>query len=122
MTTDVRAIIQALRSKQPLQRVVRCPRVLAASKSDDDRLKLMELPRLLADTLYLCEGQSTVQDVVRRFSRRHRAVGGVPSAQVCRLGLETLRKYGLVGFLRSASIIRAAANRGSDCPTPVAAY
>ena len=98
LTTDVRAIFQALRSKQPLEPVVRCPRVLAASKSDDDRLKLMELPPLLADTLYLCEGQSTVQEIVRRFSRSHRAVGGVPAAQVCRLGLETLRKHELVGF------------------------
>jgi hypothetical protein len=103
VTTDVRAILEALRSKQPLQRVVRCPRVLAASKSDDDHLKLMELPRLLADTLFLCEGKSTVQDIVRSFSRSHRAVGGVPAAQVCRLGLETLRKHELVGFLRSAS-------------------
>lgn len=121
VTTDVRAIFEALRSKQPLQRVVRCPRVLAACKSDDDRLKLMELPRLLADTLCLCEGQSTVQEVVRRFSRSHRAVGGVPAAQVCRLGLEMLRKHELVGFLRSASSIRAAANRGSDSPAPVTA-
>lgn len=120
--TDVRAIFKALRSKQPLQRVVHCPRVLAASKSDDDdRLKLMELPRLLADTLYLCEGQSTVQDIVRRFSCSHRAVGGVPAAQVCRLGLETLRKHELVGFLRSDSSIRAAAERGSDSPARVTA-
>ena len=118
----MRAIFQALRSKQPLQRVVRCPRVLAASKSDDDdRLTLMELPRLLADTLYLCEGQSTVQEIVKRFSRRHRAVGGVPAAQVCRLSLEMLRKHELVGFLRSASSIRAAANRGLDSPDPVTA-
>jgi radical SAM superfamily enzyme YgiQ (UPF0313 family) len=121
VTTDVQALFEALRSKQPLQRIVRCPRVLAASKSDDDRVKLMELPRLLADTLDLCEGQSTVQDIVRRFSRSHRAVGRVPPAQVCRLGLETLRKHGLVGFLRSASSIRAAANRGSDPPAPVTA-
>ncbi len=121
VTTDVRAIFQALRSKQPLQRVVRGPRVLAASKSDDDRLKLMELPRLLADTLFLCEGQSTVQEIVRRFSRRHRAVGGVPAAQVCRLSLEMLRKHELVGFLRSASSIRAAANRGLDSLDPVTA-
>ena len=105
--TDVRAIFQALRSKQPLERIVRSPRVLAACQSDDDRLKLMELPRLLADTLYLCNGQSSVQDIVRRFSRRHRAVNGVPAAQVCRLGLEMLRKHGLVGLLRSTSSVRA---------------
>jgi hypothetical protein len=118
VTTDVRAIFEALRSRQPLQRVVRGPRVLAASKSDDDRLKLMELPRLLADTLFLCEGQFTVQEIVRRFSRRHRAIGGVPASQVCRLSLEMLRKQELVGFLRSASSIRAAANRGLDSLDP----
>ena len=114
--TDLRAIFQALRSKQPLQRVARSPRVLAACQSDDDRLKLMELPSLLADTLYLCNGKSTVQEIVRRFSRRHRAVEGVPATQVCRLTLEMLRKYDLVGFQRSALSVRAAASRGSDCP------
>jgi hypothetical protein len=58
---------------------------------------------------------------VRRFSRRHRAMNGVPAAQVCRLGLEMLRKHGLVGLLRSTSSVRAVTSRGLNSTAPATA-
>jgi radical SAM superfamily enzyme YgiQ (UPF0313 family) len=108
--TDVGAIIEALRSKQPLPRVVQSPKVLAATRFEDDQLRLMELPPLLADALHLCQGQVTVREIVKRFSRTHRDVDGIPAAQVCRVALAALRQNKLVGFRRPPSNPIAAAD------------
>ena len=97
---DLGGIIETLRSKRPYLPVTQRVRVLATIKDADERLRLMELPPLLADILYLCDGRSSVRAIASRFSATHRAVAGIAPRRVCELGLDLLSEHKLIRFQR----------------------
>lgn len=63
------------------------------------RTEIIQLSSLSAKLLALCDGIRQVQQILQSFAKHQRSVNGVPGAKACLVGLELLRKKGLLRVL-----------------------
>ena len=95
---DVKEIIDCLRAKEKLHPAIRRPTVLATRQSCDNGVELLRIPCLSAQLLGLCDGQSSVREIMAHFSCRDSTSGKGEADQVCLYGLRLLGQSALIGF------------------------
>jgi radical SAM superfamily enzyme YgiQ (UPF0313 family) len=93
---DYPQIVRCLRRKVPLHRIRKRKVTLVTRETEEHRTELLQISQLSAELLQLCGERRTVRQVADHFSARHTAVRGVPPEKACVVGLEMLRRQGLV--------------------------
>jgi len=95
---DVKEIIDCLRAKEKLHPAIRRPTVLATRQFCDNEVELLRIPSLSAQLLGLCDGQSSIREIMAQFSRRDSTSGKGEKDQVCLYGLRLLGQSALIEF------------------------
>jgi radical SAM superfamily enzyme YgiQ (UPF0313 family) len=111
---DYGKIVRCLRRKGRLARVPRREVTLVTRESPEKRTEVLQLSAPSAELLALCDGKRTVSEVADQFSLSKPEVDGVPAAKACVLGLELLRRQGLV-------VIASASGLAGAVPAPLQA-
>jgi hypothetical protein len=93
---DYKKIVECLRRKRRLDSIRSRAVTLVTRESSDKETEILQLSNLSADLLSLCTGSKSVADISAEFVSRHRTVKGVPSEKACILGLELLRRQGMI--------------------------
>ncbi len=95
---DVKEIIDGLRAKEKLDPAIRRPTVLATRQSRDDGVELLRIPSLSAQLLSLCDGRSSIREIMTQFSQRDSTFDEGEADQVCLYGLRLLGQSALIEF------------------------
>jgi len=95
---DVKEIIDCLRAKEKLHPAIRRPTVLATRQFCDNEVELLRIPSLSAQLLGLCDGQSSIREIMAQFSWRDSTSGKGEADQVCLYGLRLLGQSALIEF------------------------
>ncbi|HVF59993.1 MAG TPA: radical SAM protein [Thermoanaerobaculia bacterium] len=96
---DYKRVVRCLKKGKAIGRVgSREVTVIARAREDGDA-EVLQLSKLSAELLRLCDGGRKVADVADGFSRLVSDVRGIPGERACIVGLELLRRQGLVVIL-----------------------
>jgi B12 binding domain/Radical SAM superfamily len=95
---DVKEIIDGLRAKERLDPAIRRPTLLATRLSCDDGVELLRIPSLSAQLLSLCDGRSSIREIMTQFSERDSTFDKGEAGQVCLYGLRLLGQSALIEF------------------------
>jgi len=95
---DVKEIIDCLRAKEKLHPAIRRPTVLATRQSCDNGVELLRIPCLSAQLLSLCDGRSSIREIITQFSERYYTFSEGDADQVCLYGLRLLGQSALIRF------------------------
>jgi radical SAM superfamily enzyme YgiQ (UPF0313 family) len=98
LEVDFSRIVRCLRRRGRLSRVPRQKTTLV-TRIRKERTEIIQLSPESAELLELCDGSRDVEAVMKTFARPRRSVNGVPRKKACLIGLELLRKQGLVRIL-----------------------
>jgi radical SAM superfamily enzyme YgiQ (UPF0313 family) len=112
--SDYRRIIEALRSKSPLDRIDVGSSATLATADCDFGAKVLQLSRHSTELLTLCDGSSTVADIGEKYRLLHQEVEGVPAKLACLVGIELLRRQGLVMLISNLTPACARPSPGED--------
>jgi hypothetical protein len=93
---DYKRIIDRLRDARALHRVRRRAVTLVTREGADQRTEILQLSPLSSELLALCDGTRTVGDIATAFAQGRAEIAGVPAAKACVVGVELLRRQGLV--------------------------
>ncbi len=99
---DYGKIVQVLRRKGRLDRVPSRPVTLVTRPTPQKTTDVIQASPASATLLALIDGKRTVQEIADQFSTIEGDVMGVPAATACMVGLELLRRQGLVVLTRAA--------------------
>lgn len=103
LQSDYLRIVSALREKAPIEGIsVEGEVMVATSSHDGDRSQVLQLAPHSAGILSLCDGVRTVADICEDYSRRCETIEGVPAQLACVVGIEMLRRQGLVVLVGNA--------------------
>jgi radical SAM superfamily enzyme YgiQ (UPF0313 family) len=123
---DGAALIRCLRRGGDLSRVPRRDSTLV-SRRRRGRREILHLSEAAADLLELCDGTRDARAVTRAFRELHRHVAGVRAEVACAVGLDSLRRRGLLAPLAradgaaSSRRARPPASRGAPSGPPARA-
>jgi hypothetical protein len=95
---DVKEIIDGLRAKERLDPAIRRPTWLATRQSCDNGVELLRIPSLSAQLLSLCDGRSSIREIMTQFSQRDSTIDEGEADQVCLYGLRLLGQSALIEF------------------------
>jgi hypothetical protein len=94
---DYQGIITALRAKSRLEDLtIDGSAIVATSDVEGEGSQVIQLSRHSSEILTLCDGVRTVADVGEQYRQMHEEVDGVPADLACIVGIEVLRRQGLV--------------------------
>jgi radical SAM superfamily enzyme YgiQ (UPF0313 family) len=96
LDADYKKIIRCLKRKGRLDRVPEHPVILVTRGSVEVRGEVLQLSRLSAQLLRLCDGTRTVKEIAELFSSLGEDVDGIPADKACKFGLEMLRLQRLI--------------------------
>jgi radical SAM superfamily enzyme YgiQ (UPF0313 family) len=95
--SDYLKIVAALRNRTALTNIsVEGAVTVATSDIAGAGSQVFQLTRDSSEILYLCDGVRTVADVGQEYRQLHEDVEGVPAHLACIVGLEMLRRQGLI--------------------------
>jgi radical SAM superfamily enzyme YgiQ (UPF0313 family) len=95
---DVKEIIDCLRAKERLDPAIRRPTLLATRQSCENGVELLRIPSLSAQLLSLCDGRSSIREIMTQFSQRDPTFDEGEADQVCLYGLRLLGQSALIEF------------------------
>jgi hypothetical protein len=96
VNADVKEIIESLRAKEKLHAAIRRPTVLATRRCCDNEVELLRIPSLSAQLLSLCDGRSSVREIIEQFSERNPTFAAEQADQLCLYGLRLLGQSALI--------------------------
>jgi radical SAM superfamily enzyme YgiQ (UPF0313 family) len=99
---DVKEIIDCLRAKERLDPAIRRPTLLATRQSCENGVELLRIPSLSAQLLSLCDGRSSIREIMTQFSQRESTIDEGEADQVCLYGLRLLGQCALIEFVAYA--------------------
>jgi radical SAM superfamily enzyme YgiQ (UPF0313 family) len=105
LNADYGKIVLSLRRKGRLDRVRKSNVTLVTRETAEKRVEVLQLSPLSAELLFLCDDKRTVREVADEFSLGERLVNGVPAEKACILGLELLRRQGLLVIKNRANYV-----------------
>lgn len=92
---DYSQILACLRHGGRLSRIVKRSSTVL-TRGDGRRVKTLQLSPLSAELVALCDGEHTLQEIVRAFGRRRPKIFGIDSDKACLIGLRLLQKQGIL--------------------------
>jgi len=98
---DYKDLIERLRTKAELDRVLERKVTIVFRPKDQRRIEVWQLAPSSAALMRLCDGKRTVREIVEEFASPGADSDGVPVEKVCLFGLMLLRQEGLIGISRS---------------------
>jgi radical SAM superfamily enzyme YgiQ (UPF0313 family) len=96
LNADYPQIVRCLRQKASLARIRKRKVTVVTRETEDNRTELLKISPLSAQLLELCGHGRKVEEISDRFATSHTNVKGVPPEKACIVGLEVLRRQGLV--------------------------
>jgi hypothetical protein len=101
LPVDYKDLIERLRTKAELDRVVERKVTIVFRPKDQRRIEVWQLAPSSAALMRLCDGKRTVREIVGEFASLGADADGVPVEKACLFGLMLLRQEGLIGISRS---------------------
>jgi radical SAM superfamily enzyme YgiQ (UPF0313 family) len=101
LPVDYKDLIERLRTKAGLDRVLERKVTIVFRPKDQRRIEVWQLAPSSAALMRLCDGKRTVREIVGEFASLGADADGVPVEKACLFGLMLLRQEGLIGISRS---------------------
>jgi len=98
---DYKDLIDRLRTKAELDRVLERKVTIVFRPKDQRRIEVWQLAPSSAALMRLCDGKRTVREIVGEFASLGADADGVSVEKACLFGLMLLRQEGLIGISRS---------------------
>jgi hypothetical protein len=82
LDSDVTRAVELLRRRQPPDESIHCPAIVATRPVTGDEIETLRISPLTAEFLELCDGNSTVDDVLHRFAANCTPLGSLTTWDV----------------------------------------
>ncbi|HVN74750.1 MAG TPA: radical SAM protein [Thermoanaerobaculaceae bacterium] len=99
LPVDLSRVVRRLRRRRPLAGVPR-QETTVVTRVRNDRTEIVQLSPASAGLLGLCDGTRDIRAVIEAFSTSRCDVGGIPGDAASLVGLELLRRGGLIRLVR----------------------
>jgi radical SAM superfamily enzyme YgiQ (UPF0313 family) len=96
LDSDATRVVELLRERQPADESIHRPAITATRRVSEDEIEVISISPLTAEFLELCDGNSTVDDVLHQFAAKCTPVGSLTAWDVATRALQMTYQRNLI--------------------------